>query len=96
MYLIKELTQASLPEIGRMFAGKHHTTVLHSDSEDRQAAPAGCGFEQVDSQLNRINPLSLLVSSTVGVMKILFTAVEDSARSPEHAQSAHLIPHNFG
>jgi chromosomal replication initiator protein len=30
MYLIKELTQASLPEIGRAFGGKHHTTVLHS------------------------------------------------------------------
>jgi chromosomal replication initiator protein len=30
MYLTKELTQASLPEIGRAFGGKHHTTVLHS------------------------------------------------------------------
>jgi chromosomal replication initiator protein len=30
MYLIKELTRSSLPEIGRMFGGKHHTTVLHS------------------------------------------------------------------
>lgn len=30
MYLIKDLTHASLPEIGRMFGGKHHTTVLHS------------------------------------------------------------------
>jgi chromosomal replication initiator protein len=30
MYLVKELTSASLPEIGRMFGGKHHTTVLHS------------------------------------------------------------------
>jgi len=30
MYLIKELTESSLPEIGRLFAGKHHTTVLHS------------------------------------------------------------------
>jgi chromosomal replication initiator protein len=30
MYLIKDLTAASLPEIGRAFAGKHHTTVLHS------------------------------------------------------------------
>jgi chromosomal replication initiator protein len=29
MYLIKELTQASLPEIGRLF-GKHHATVIHS------------------------------------------------------------------
>lgn len=30
MFLIKELTHASLPEIGRAFGGKHHTTVLHS------------------------------------------------------------------
>jgi chromosomal replication initiator protein len=30
MYLAKELTSASLPEIGRAFNGKHHTTVLHS------------------------------------------------------------------
>jgi chromosomal replication initiator protein len=30
MYLVKELTNASLPEIGRVFGGKHHTTVIHS------------------------------------------------------------------
>ena len=30
MYIAKELTQASLPEMGRAFGGKHHTTVLHS------------------------------------------------------------------
>jgi chromosomal replication initiator protein len=30
MYLCKRLTTASLPEIGREFGGKHHTTVLHS------------------------------------------------------------------
>jgi len=30
MYLVKELTQASLPEIGRAFGNKHHTTVIHS------------------------------------------------------------------
>lgn len=30
MYLAKDLTMASLPEIGRAFGGKHHTTVLHS------------------------------------------------------------------
>jgi len=32
MYLVKELTKASLPEIGRAFGGKHHTTVIHSIS----------------------------------------------------------------
>ena len=30
MYLCKSLTHASLPEIGRNFGNKHHTTVIHS------------------------------------------------------------------
>jgi chromosomal replication initiator protein len=30
MYLSKELTGSSLPEIGRRFGGKHHSTVLHA------------------------------------------------------------------
>ena len=30
MYLAKELTQKSLPEIGESFGGRDHTTVLHA------------------------------------------------------------------
>ena len=30
MYLCKALTNASLPQIGKSFGGKHHTTVIHS------------------------------------------------------------------
>src|SRR5439155_19593018 len=30
MYLCKGLTHSSLPEIGRSFGGKHHSTVIHS------------------------------------------------------------------
>jgi chromosomal replication initiator protein len=30
MYMCKTLTHASLPEIGRSFGGKHHSTVIHS------------------------------------------------------------------
>jgi len=42
MYVTKELTPASLPEIGRAFGGKHHTTVIHSIekiAKERQQNP---------------------------------------------------------
>ena len=29
MYLAKQMTEASLPEIGRQFGNKHHTAVMH-------------------------------------------------------------------
>jgi chromosomal replication initiator protein len=47
MYVCKELTTASLPEIGRFFGGKHHTTVLHAihKIEERR---------QQDEELNRL------------------------------------------
>ncbi len=37
MYLARELTEASLPQIGSRFGGRHHTTVIHAvDKVDRQ------------------------------------------------------------
>jgi chromosomal replication initiator protein len=46
MYLVKQLTTASLPEIGRQFGGKHHTTVLHSVNKIE-------GQRKIDKDLNR-------------------------------------------
>ena len=37
MYLAKTLTLRSLPEIGRRFGGRDHTTVLHAVAQDRRA-----------------------------------------------------------
>jgi chromosomal replication initiator protein len=47
MYLAKHLTDASLPEIGRQFGGKHHTTVLHSVEKIEQT-------RKNDKDLNRV------------------------------------------
>ena len=47
MYLAKQLTEASLPEIGRQFGGKHHTTVLHSVEKIAEA-------RKTDKDLNRL------------------------------------------
>jgi chromosomal replication initiator protein len=47
MYLAKELTQKSLPEIGELFGGRDHTTVLHAVrkiSQDR-TKNAECNHE---------------------------------------------------
>lgn len=46
MFLVKQLTSASLPEIGRQFGGKHHTTVLHSINKIEN-------LRRTDKELNR-------------------------------------------
>jgi chromosomal replication initiator protein len=46
MFLVKQLTSASLPEIGKQFGGKHHTTVLHSINKIG-------ALRQVDKDLNK-------------------------------------------
>lgn len=51
MYLAKQMTEASLPEIGRQFGGKHHTTVMHSISKiDEQRR----GDKTLNSMLSKL------------------------------------------
>jgi chromosomal replication initiator protein len=47
MYLCKRITGMSLPQIGREFGNKHHTTVLHSINKIEAA-------RQIDRELNRL------------------------------------------
>jgi chromosomal replication initiator protein len=47
MYLVKELTVATLPQIGRSFGGKHATTVMHSVRKIDK-------LRYTDPELNRI------------------------------------------
>jgi chromosomal replication initiator protein len=52
MFLAKELTPSSLPEIGRAFSGKHHTTVLHS-------------IQKIDKLRQRDSDLNSLIHSLI-------------------------------
>jgi len=54
MWMARELTDASLPEIARAFGDKHHTTVLHSVEKIAH-------LRKIDRDLHR--ELGLLMSS---------------------------------
>jgi chromosomal replication initiator protein len=51
MYLCKTLTHASLPEIGRSFGGKHHSTVIHSIKKVEELRKKDGDF---DKQVNNL------------------------------------------
>jgi chromosomal replication initiator protein len=49
MFLAKQLTTRSLPEIGRKFGGRDHTTVMHAVKKVEELSAADLGFaEDVD------------------------------------------------
>ena len=56
MYIVKQLTGASLEEIGREFGGRHHTTVLHSINKVE-------AMRRTDEALNRA--ITRLVNAVV-------------------------------
>jgi chromosomal replication initiator protein len=47
MYLCKQLTGASLPEIGKSFGGKHHSTVIHSIKKIEDLRRTDGGFNSL-------------------------------------------------
>ena len=51
MYLCKSLTHASLPEIGRSFGGKHHSTVIHSIKKVEEMRKKDANFNSLITTL---------------------------------------------
>ena len=55
MYLSKKLTTKSLPEIGRKFTGRDHTTVIHAIKKIEELMSKDRQFEhEVQSITDRI------------------------------------------
>jgi chromosomal replication initiator protein len=54
MYLAKQLTQRSLPEIGRRFGNRDHTTVMHAVSRVGELMTRDAGFAEDVELLRRL------------------------------------------
>ncbi len=54
MYLSKQLTTRSLPEIGRKFGGRDHTTVIHAVRKIDELCQLDSGFEEDVDLLRRM------------------------------------------
>jgi len=52
MYLCKNLTKHSYPEIGRAFGGKHHTTVIHSVEKIESLVGTDSTLQRLISELS--------------------------------------------
>ncbi len=94
MYLIKDLTQSSLPEIGRMFGGKHHTTVLHSIHKIDELRQKDADLNHLDPHRNRHYTLRLFGFSSTWLGAWLWTSVEQSRR-PESYSETYPGTHNL-
>ncbi|HJN44355.1 MAG: chromosomal replication initiator protein DnaA [Acidobacteria bacterium] len=56
MYLCKSLTSASLPQIGKSFGGKHHSTVIHSIRKVKSNCKQDAAFNTlIDNFLKSFN-----------------------------------------
>jgi chromosomal replication initiator protein len=54
MYLAKQLTSRSLPEIGRKFGGRDHTTVMHAVRKVEELRETDSAFADDLSLLRRM------------------------------------------
>ena len=54
MYLAKQLTTRSLPEIGRKFGGRDHTTVMHAVRKVEELRSTDSGFSEDVELLRRM------------------------------------------
>jgi chromosomal replication initiator protein len=54
MYLAKQLTSRSLPEIGRKFGGRDHTTVMHAVRKVEELRSTDSSFSEDVDLLRRM------------------------------------------
>jgi chromosomal replication initiator protein len=54
MYLAKQLTTKSLPDIGRSFGGRDHTTVMHAVKKVEELASGDISFAEDIDLLKRM------------------------------------------
>jgi hypothetical protein len=95
MYLAKELTQKSLPEIGELFGGRDHTTVLHAvrkiGGERQQLTELNQQLHVLEQTLkadDKSRPCTLVTCTKSGDSSGTTWHLSTGRRSPSYAQSA--------
>jgi len=80
MYLANQMTEASLPEIGWLFGGKHYTTVMHSVAKvDEQRSTNA----KLDSAITRL-------LGTIRVPRLPDERVADPSPATDHEQTVSV------
>jgi hypothetical protein len=97
MYLAKQMTEASLPEIGRQFGNKHHTTVMHSIAKIDEQRRAD---KDLHRTLNKLQDAGAgrfhAFDSAEGHMQQAALAAVHRWESKGYAGSEHFVGGGFG
>jgi chromosomal replication initiator protein len=53
IYLVKQMTDASLPQIGNYFGGRHHTTVMHAIAKIHEQRRTDGDLDRIIDRVSR-------------------------------------------
>ena len=89
MYLCKSLTHASLPEIGRSFGGKHHSTVIHSIKKVEELRKKDPNFNSLIDEFSAVIPVVRLAFHSLNI-RCLWTLLGSGAMHSASHRSPRL------
>ena len=89
MYLARELTDHSLPEIGRGVGGRNHTTVMHAITRVGEAVRTDSALRgAVDNLRSRARPARVTAAATATIHSLRRFSRQAPSRAPRGIRPA--------